>query len=102
MRVRTISKLVAAGVVLALGCRFSVAVRAAEGDAYKLTEAPKDAAEVLAARKNAKDQDQVVVVGRIGGRKNPWIKGTAAFSIVDRSKRACNEIPGDTCKTPWD
>jgi hypothetical protein len=75
---------------------------AAEGDAYKLAEAPKDAAEVLATREAAKDQQPVVVVGRIGGRTNPWIKGVAAFSIVDRSLTPCNEIEGDTCPTPWD
>jgi hypothetical protein len=75
---------------------------AAEGDAYKLDEAPKDAAEVIATRDEAKDQQEVVVVGRIGGRTNPWIKGAAAFSIVDRSLTPCNEIEGDTCKTPWD
>jgi hypothetical protein len=30
------------------------------------------------------------------------VKDTAAFSIVDRSLTPCNELPGDTCKTPWD
>src|SRR5262245_7488086 len=75
---------------------------AAEGDAYKLAEAPENAVDVAAARNEAKDQQDVVVVGRIGGRTNPWIKGAAAFSIVDRSLRPCNEIEGDTCKTPWD
>jgi putative ATPase len=58
---------------------------AAKGDAYLLAEQPKDAADVGAVRKEAKDQEDVTVVGRIGGRVNPWIKGTAAFSIVDRA-----------------
>ena len=58
--------------------------------------------DVIAVRKDAKDRQEVVVVGRIGGRVNPWIKGAAAFSIVDRSLKPCNEIEGDTCKTPWD
>ena len=44
----------------------------------------------------------MVVVGRVGGRKSPWVKNAAAFSIVDRSMKACNERPGDTCPTPWD
>ena len=74
----------------------------AEGDAYKLDEPPKDAHDVIALRKDAEDKQDVVVVGRVGGRPNPWIKGTAAFSIVDRSLKPCNEIEGDTCKTPWD
>jgi hypothetical protein len=71
-------------------------------DKYILKEEPKDAAEVLAVREKTKDKDDVVVVGRIGGRENPWIKGTAAFSIVDTSLKPCSELPGDTCPTPWD
>jgi hypothetical protein len=67
-----------------------------------LKQEPAGAVDVLALRKDAKDQDDVVVVGRIGGRQDPWIKGTAAFPIVDRSLRPCNEIPGDACPTPWD
>jgi hypothetical protein len=67
-----------------------------------LKKEPKGAVEVLALKKNAKDQQDVVVVGRIGGRVNPWVKGTAVFPIVDTSLRPCSEMPGDTCKTPWD
>lgn len=83
-------------VVLVVGANFAAA------EEYKLAEEPKDAADVKAVRHDAKDQDEVTVVGRIGGRVNPWIKGAAAFSIVDRSLKPCNEIEGDTCKTPWD
>jgi hypothetical protein len=84
-------------------CVGAARVAAAEGDnPYKLAKAPKEASDVIALRKDAKDKQDVVVVGRIGGRPNPWIKGMAAFSIVDRSLTPCNEIEGDTCKTPWD
>jgi hypothetical protein len=69
---------------------------------YMLKEEPKDAKDVIATREKAKDKDDVVVVGRIGGRTNPWVKGSAAFSIVDVSLKPCNEIEGDTCETPWD
>jgi hypothetical protein len=69
---------------------------------YMLEKAPKKAEDVSATRKDAKDQQAVVVVGRVGGRTNPWVKGAAAFSIVDRSLKACSERPGDTCPTPWD
>jgi hypothetical protein len=69
---------------------------------YLLEEEPEDAADVIAARNDSKDQEDIVVVGRIGGRVNPWVKGMAAFSIVDRTLTPCNEIEGDTCKTPWD
>jgi hypothetical protein len=79
--------------------------RASEDNAankFLLDKEPDAAIDVLALRADAKDQQDVVVVGRIGGRRDPWIKGTAAFPIVDRSLRPCNEIPGDTCETPWD
>jgi hypothetical protein len=72
------------------------------GKKYLLEKQPEKFQDVNAVRKEAKDQQDVVVVGRIGGRKNPWVKDTAAFSIVDRSLTPCNEMPGDTCKTPWD
>jgi hypothetical protein len=67
-----------------------------------LKKEPKGAVDVLALRKDAKDKQDVVVVGRIGGRVSPWVKGTAVFPIVDRTLKPCNEIPGDACKTPWD
>jgi hypothetical protein len=69
---------------------------------YLLKEEPAKAADVITTREKAKDKEDVVVVGRIGGRSNPWVKGAAAFSIVDTSLKACNEIPGDKCETPWD
>jgi hypothetical protein len=72
------------------------------GKKYLLQKQPERAQDVIAVRKDAKDQQDIVVVGRIGGRKNPWIKDAAAFSIVDRSLTPCNEREGDTCKTPWD
>jgi len=81
----------------------SLSEAAPKADAAQLLKKePKGAVDVLALRKDVKDQQDVVVVGRIGGRVNPWVKGTAVFPIVDRSLKACNEIPGDTCKTPWD
>jgi hypothetical protein len=72
------------------------------GKQFLLDKEPKGAVDVLALRKDAKDQQDIVVVGRIGGRVNPWVKGMAAFPIVDRSLTPCNEMAGDTCKTPWD
>jgi hypothetical protein len=94
-------------VVAALGWSWgdSALVVAAEPAATKgllLKEEPKDAKEVKAVRAKAKHGEDVVVVGRIGGRKNPWIKNAAAFSIVDTSLKSCDQIPGDTCPYPWD
>jgi hypothetical protein len=90
-------------VAIALSLVVHSAGLAAEVDsALLLKEEPKGAVDVLELRKEAKDNQDVIVVGRIGGRSNPWVKGTAAFPIVDRSLTPCNEMEGDTCTTPWD
>ena len=73
-----------------------------ESSRYLLKEEPKDAQAVKAIREKGKDGEKVIVVGRIGGRANPWIKDAAAFSIVDSSLKSCDQIPGDNCPTPWD
>lgn len=67
-----------------------------------LTTEPVGAKEVIKARESAKDDEEIVVVGRIGGSENPWVDGRAAFSIVDNSLKACSDIPGDGCEKPWD
>lgn len=73
-----------------------------DGGKYTLREEPKGASGVIKARQEAKDKEEVVVVGRIGGRINPWVKGLAAFTIVDPSLKHCHELADDNCETPWD
>jgi len=68
---------------------------------YQLAEEPVQAQGVLAVRKDAKDGDEVVVVGRIGGSRKPFT-GRASFTIVDPSLKPCNEKDDDACATPWD
>ncbi|QDT43156.1 hypothetical protein Pan241w_32550 [Gimesia alba] len=63
---------------------------------------PAGAKEVIDARKSAQNDEEVILVGRIGGSENPWVDGRAVFSIVDNSLKACSDIPGDGCKKPWD
>ena len=75
---------------------------ASGGSEYLLTAEPSGAQEVLQAISDAGNDEEVVVVGRIGGEVNPWVEGLAAFSIVDRKLKACNDIEGDNCATPWD
>ncbi len=75
---------------------------AIDGSQFILTEEPSEVATVIEAREKSEDGQDVVLVGRIGGSVNPWIKGRAAFSIVDQSLKACSDIPGDECKIPWD
>ncbi len=69
---------------------------------YLLTEDPGDAQEVRQVRDSAKDGDRVVVVGRIGGREDPWVDGMAAFNIADNSMKPCGETGDDDCPRPWD
>jgi hypothetical protein len=74
----------------------------ADGAKYLLTSEPADALGVVDARKQTKDGDAVVIVGRIGGREDPWGNGQATFSVVDLSLLACTDREGDNCSTPWD
>lgn len=63
---------------------------------------PANAVEVGKALADAQDGQSVVVVGRIAGRKEPFVPGRAAMVIADLSLPACNERPGDNCPEPWD
>lgn len=80
----------------------SVTTPAVDGSKYLLAEEPEGARDVITVRKEAKDGDDVVLVGRIGGSESPWIDDRAAFSVVDGSLKACSDIPGDACPKPWD
>jgi hypothetical protein len=75
---------------------------AADKGRFLLAAEPAGAKGVRDARKDTKDGDDVVIVGRIGGEKKPWVEGRAAFWVVDSSFKACNEKDDDGCKTPWD
>jgi len=69
---------------------------------YLLDSEPEGAKNVIAVREEAADEDDVVILGRIGGSANPWVDGMTAFSIVDPSLKACSDIPGNECAKPWD
>ena len=69
---------------------------------YLLSEPPGDCEEVKSVHAASETERDVVIVGKIGGRSDPWIEGRAAFNIVDRSVKSCSDIPGDDCPTPWD
>jgi hypothetical protein len=68
-------------------------------DSYWLKTAPTGAKPVVEVREKAKTGDQVVVTGIVGGRKQPFTDGAAAFTIVDDSVKKCTM---DECETPWD
>jgi hypothetical protein len=75
---------------------------AASGAAYRLSAEPVGAQGVAEIRKSAKADENVVVVGRIGGDVKPWVEGMAAFLLTDTSMTPCSERAGDSCPTPWD
>jgi len=54
---------------------------------YVLADEPPGAVGVLTAKEQAQDQDPIVLVGQIGGQKNPWIDGQAAFIVIDPSQK---------------
>lgn len=56
-----------------------------DGSKYLLADEPDEAIGVIDARKSAKNGEPIVIVGRIGGAKNPWIEGRAAFMLLDAS-----------------
>ena len=73
-----------------------------DGSKYVLNAEPEGGQDVIKAKETAKDDEEVVVVGRIGGREKPWVEGRAAFSIVDPSLKSCLEVGYDNCLKPWD
>jgi hypothetical protein len=73
-----------------------------DGSGYLLAAEPGGAQDVIAVLQDAQDGDDVVVVGRIGGRSDPWEEGLAAFNIADLSMTPCNERDDDECPVPWD
>ncbi len=54
-----------------------------DANRYVLKEEPAGAVGVMAAREQSQNMDKIVVVGRVGGRKDPWIDGRAAFMVID-------------------
>src|SRR4051794_39087610 len=70
---------------------------ASRARALVLAAEPAGAKGVIEVRKSAKDGDEVVVVGRVGGSVRPFTEGRSSFLIMDPSLP-----PTETCSTPWD
>ncbi|MCA9298627.1 MAG: hypothetical protein KDA28_06150 [Phycisphaerales bacterium] len=68
-----------------------------------LTSTPGEAIMVGALKPTAKEGDEVIVRGMIGGRKDAIDEATGTFIIVDPSLMSCSEVSDDDhCPTPWD
>ncbi len=82
------------------GCGDSPAPPGARVDtSWLLAEMPAAAIPVAEAKRTAREGDEVVVRGRIGGRREPMTAGSAVFVMIDPAVPHC-EI--GTCKAPWD
>lgn len=101
----------AAGILIAAGCSQDATNQKTnasnpnneiDGTKFLLTSEPTGATDVIKVREAAKDSDDVVIVGRIGGSEDPWVEGRAAFTIVDLSLKSCLECGSEGCPKPWD
>lgn len=96
---------VVAGLFVAgvIGCSSESAPSAATSTPdsnYLVSSEPQGAVAVGDARSSVKDDQEVVLVGRIGGSADPFVDGVAAFTIVDSKVPHCSADEG--CPTPWD
>lgn len=67
-----------------------------------LEKEPEGAKTVEEVKAAAKPGDKVVIRGRIGGSKNPFVEKRAVFTLMGAGLKACSDDPEDKCKTPWD
>ncbi len=72
---------------------------AGAGTSWLLAEMPAAAVPVAEAKRTAREGDEVVVRGRIGGRREPMTAGSAVFVMIDPAIPHC-EL--GKCKRPWD
>lgn len=75
-------------------------VASPSGEKFVLKDEPTGGKGVLKVRADAKDGEEVIVVGRIGGDQKPWVEGRASFYVVDPTLKPCAEERA--CSTPWD
>ncbi len=69
---------------------------------WVLSSAPEGALSVTDAKASASEGEQVVLRGRIGGRKEPLTEGSPVFTVIDLAIPYCGELSDDACRTPWD
>ncbi|MFK7760490.1 MAG: hypothetical protein AB8C13_11175 [Phycisphaerales bacterium] len=69
---------------------------------WVLTSAPQGAISITQAKATAKEGDQVIIQGRIGGRKSPISADSPVFTIVDMELPYCGQHNDDNCSSPWD
>lgn len=65
----------------------------------KVAEKPIDVSD---AKKASREGEEVVIHGRIGGSKSPFVAERAMFTLADMRMPPCNANPDDKCPDPWD
>ena len=73
----------------------------ATATSWLLADMPAGAVPVVEAKRTAREGDQVVVRGRIGGRSDPLSHDVAVFVMMDPVLPSCRDR-GGPCKKPWD
>lgn len=64
---------------------------------------PSDAIGIFEAQDAAKAGEQITVTGKVMGRRDPFVEGTAMFILGDPNQiTSCDQIAGDNCSMPWD
>jgi len=67
-----------------------------------LDQAPENVRDVDEVKGDVGTVGNVVVRGRIGGRRDPFVAGRAMFMLADPKMPTCDERHEDECPTPWD
>lgn len=68
-----------------------------------IVRGPAQGQHVIAAKAAARQGEEIVVVGRIGGSTTPFLADRAVFTIVDPALVSCADMSDpDHCATPWD
>ena len=102
---RTIARVLTAellGLILLVGCGHPTNASPADSEVKTavlsadvlLSDEPEGALGVIELREQAKDEEEVVLLARIGGATSPWVEGRAAFAVVDASVELCDEGGG--------
>jgi hypothetical protein len=63
---------------------------------------PAGALPVEEVKKTAKVGDTVIITGRVGGSRNPFVDERAVLTLVGPGLPACSDNPDDKCSQPWD
>ena len=89
--------------VLLAGCGGSAETNLTTGEtpSWLVAEQPSGARPVTAVKETAREGDQVVIRGRIGGRADPMSADLAVFVMMDPAIKSCSDL-GQSCPKPWD